>query len=89
MRLYNELNDLDKAPATDPQCIVSQGKRRHVKLQQEWLERHTARAAQVCARANRVEKGEENTEFFLNLEKSRANAKIMDCTKKCQWTIRL
>ena len=65
--------------SADPQCTVTQGKREHTKLKLELLEEQCA--AQVRARAQWVEKGEKNTQFFLNLEKSRANAKIMDSIK--------
>ena len=54
-------------------------KREQGKLKLELLEQRKAHAAQVRARANRVEKGEKNTSFqnTLNLEKSTANARIM------------
>ena len=50
-------------------------------LKLELLGQHKARAAKVSTRAHWVEKGEKNTKLFFNLEKSRANAKIMDCIK--------
>ena len=56
MHLYNEFNDLDKALARDPQCIVTQRKREHVKPGLELLEQHKARVVQVRARAHWVEK---------------------------------
>ena len=54
-------------------------KREQGKLKLELLEQRKAHAAQVRARAKRVEKGEKNTSFqnTLNLEKSTANARIM------------
>ena len=69
VQLYNELNDLDTALGRDPQRIVSQRKREHVKLKLELLEQHKARPAQVRARANWIEMGEKNTKFFLHLDK--------------------
>ena len=81
LQLYNELNDLDTALAADPQCTFTQGKREHTKLKLELLEGHKARAAQVRARAQWVQKGEKNTQFFLNLEKSRVLYRAMYTTE--------
>ena len=42
------------------------------------IEQHKARAVQVRVRARWLKKEEKNTKYFLNLEKSRANVKIID-----------
>lgn len=49
-----------------------------LKLKIEVTEQHKARAAQVRARSRWVEKGEKNTKYFLNLENSTTNVKIID-----------
>ena len=79
VQLYNELNDLDTALARDPQCIVTQKKREHVKLKLELFQQHKVRAAQELIGSKREKR---IPSFSLNLEKSRANAKIMDCIKR-------
>ena len=58
---------------------MTQAKREQVKVKnrRDWTQ-HKARAAQVRARGRRVEKGEKNTKYFLNLENSTANGKIID-----------
>ena len=56
---------------------MTQAKREQVKLKIEVIEQHKARAAQVRVRVRRVEKGEKN-KYFLNLENSTANVKIID-----------
>lgn len=76
--LYAELNDLDARLANDPDNCGMQCERENLKLKIELVEQCKARAAQVRARAKWVEQGEKNTKYFLNLEKARANAKIMD-----------
>ena len=72
------MNDLDVALSASPSSTVAQAKREQVKLKIEAIKQHKARAAQVKARAHGHEKGEKNTKYFLNLEKSRANVKIID-----------
>ena len=49
-----------------------------LKLKTEVIEQRKARAAQVRTRGRWVEKGEKNTKYFLNLENSTANVKIID-----------
>ena len=76
LSLCNELNDLDVALSASPSSPVTQAKREQVKVKnrRDWTQ-HKARAAQVRARGRRVEKGEKNTKYFLNLENSTANGK--------------
>ena len=80
-RLQTELNDVDKLLSERPTCKETQTKREKIRMELEILEQHKARAAQVRARAHWVEKGEKNTKYFLNLEKSKGNAKVMDSVK--------
>ena len=77
--MYNNLNDLDNALGRNPSCPVTLAKRDAVKLKIEVAEQHLARAAQIRAKVQWVEKGEKNNKYFLGLEKARANARIMDC----------
>ncbi len=76
--LYNNLNDLDNALGRDPTCPITLAKRDAVKFKIELAEQHLARAAQIRAKAQWVEKGEKNNKYFLGLEKAKANARIMD-----------
>ena len=78
LKLYNELNDSDSALAANPARVAAQSKRDQIKIKIELLEQQKSRAAQVRARVKWVEEGEKNTKYFLNLEKSRANSKIME-----------
>ena len=78
LNLYNELNDLDVVLSASPSSAVTQAKREQVKLKIEMTEQHKARSVQVRARARWLKKEEKNTKYFLNLEKSRANVKIID-----------
>ena len=59
-------------------CRYPKNQRDQVKIKIELLEQQKSRAAQVRARVKWVEEGEKNTKYFLNLEKSRANSKIME-----------
>jgi hypothetical protein len=81
IRLNNELNELDVKLSADPSCVETQQKRENVKLQLEIMEQHAAHSAQIRARVKWIENGEKNTKFFLNLEKSRANSKILTSVK--------
>ena len=63
---------------SDPVCVAAQSKRHQIKIKIELFEQQKFRAAQVHARVKWVEEGEKNTKYFLNLEKSRANSKIME-----------
>ena len=78
LKLYNELNDSDSALAANPARVAAQSKRDQIKMEIELFEQQKSRAAQVRARVKWVEEGEKNTKYFLNLEKSRANSKIME-----------
>ena len=76
--MYGKLNDTDSALAANPECVATQNQRDQVKIKTELFEQQKSRAAQVRARVKWVEEGEKNTKYFLNLEKSRANSKIME-----------
>ena len=76
--MYSELNDSDSALAANPARVAAQSKRDQIKMEIELFEQQKSRAAQVRARVKWVEEGEKNTKYFLNLEKSRANSKIME-----------
>ena len=76
--MYSELIDSDSALAANPGCVAAQSKRDQIQIKLELFEPQNSRAAQVRARVKWVEVGEKNTKYFLNLEKSRANSKIME-----------
>jgi hypothetical protein len=87
-RLYDELNNYDTILANTPDSKEILNKRDQVKLKLELYEQSKARAAQIRARINWIEKGEKNTSFFLNLEKGKANSKIMSSLKEEDGTIK-
>ena len=76
--MYSELNDSDSTLAANPACVAAQSKRDQIKIKIELLEKQKSCAAQVHARVKWMEEGEKNTKYFLYLEKSRANSKIME-----------
>jgi exonuclease III len=81
LQLTNDLNDLDIKLSNNPMCAETLRRKEHVKLQIEVIEQYNARSAQTRARARWIELGEKNTSFFLNLEKSQANSKILSSVK--------
>ena len=78
LKLYSELNDSDSTLAANPARVAAQSKRDQIKIKIELFDQQKSRALQVRARVKWVEEGEKNTKYFLNLEKSRANSKIME-----------
>ena len=76
--LRHELNELDRALAGTPDCVATLARRNAVKVKLEVAEQHAARASQLRAKVQWVEQGEKNTKYFLNLEKARANARVMN-----------
>ena len=78
VKMYDELDTVEKELARNPDRVTLHSKRIKIKLEIELAEQHRVRAAQTRARVKWVEEGEKNTKYFLGLEKSRANAKIME-----------
>ena len=78
IKLYGELDDKEAKLSKTPQCSLTLAARDQLKLKIEIIEQHKARAAQVRSRVKWIEDGEKNTKYFLHLEKSRANSKIID-----------
>lgn len=79
--LEGDLNKTDKALGADPTNAQLLTHREEVKKTLEIFAIQEARSAQVRSRIKFIEDGEKNTKYFLNLEKARANAKIMDSLK--------
>ena len=65
IELYGEGNSLDIALGTKLNCVSTQEKPENVKLKIELLEQHKERAVQVRDRAEWIDKGNKNTNFFL------------------------
>ena len=79
--LYNELNNLDIHLSKNPHNFEAQAKREQIKMKLEVADANKARAAQVRSRIKWTEDGERSTKYFLGLEKTRANSKLMDQVK--------
>ena len=72
------MNEIDVHISNNPHSVETQNTRQQIAMEIELLENYKVRAAQVRSRIKWVEEGEKNTKFFLSLEKSRANSKIME-----------
>ena len=76
-KLYAQLDEYDRTLGENPDNEEIIEKRNRIKLEVEIIEDERAKRIQNLARVKWIEQGEKNTAFFMNLEKSRANAKIM------------
>ena len=74
--LQSEFDQIDKSLARDPHNEDMIRNREAIRVKLEILEREAAKSAQTRARMKWIEEGEKNTKYFLNLEKSKANAKL-------------
>ena len=77
LKLQAELNRLDTLLANNPQNNDWIKDRERTKINLELLENEKTRSIQIRSKEKWISEGEKNTKFFLNLEKSRSNAKIM------------
>lgn len=77
LRLQAELNDIDILLAKNPDNSDSLKRREQLLINLELLEYNKTKSAQIRSKEKWISEGEKNTKFFLSLEKSRANAKIM------------
>jgi exonuclease III len=75
--LQNKLNEYDCILAKHPQNKDILRERETMRLKLEIVEREKAQSAQTRARIKWIEEGEKNAKYFLNLEKSKANAKLL------------
>jgi hypothetical protein len=76
--LQNHLNSAEKDLSNNPHNIQLQTEVESLKRKLETFAYEDARSAHVRSRVKFIEEGEKNTKYFLNLEKARANSKIMD-----------
>lgn len=76
--LENKLNEIDKHLSRDPNNQDKIKEKACVKTELELFSILEAKSAQIRSRVKFIEEGEKNTKYFLSIEKSRANAKIMD-----------
>jgi exonuclease III len=79
--LQERLDVIDRQLSSNPYKANLQADKEIIKRELDIYAIHEARSAQVRSRTKFVEEGEKNTKYFLNLEKARANAKIMDRLK--------
>ena len=71
-----EFDRFDSLLAKDPENVELLKNREDTRFKLELLEREEASSAQTRSKIKWIEEGEKNTKYFLNLEKSRANAKL-------------
>ena len=79
--LPTTINDTDRQLASDPHNEELLQYREKIKQDLEVHAVHEAKSAQVRSRIHFIEDGERNTKYVLNLEKARADAKVMDRLK--------
>ena len=78
IELSNKLNECDKLLSNDPDNENLKTRRHDICLQLELHEYFLTQSAIIRAREKWIQEGEKNSKYFLQLEKSRANAKIMN-----------
>ena len=76
LQKIHQLNNIEAQLSQDPNSNELQRKRDNLKLEQEIYEQERFKSAQTRARVKWIQEGEKNTKYFLNLEKTRANAKL-------------
>ena len=79
--LQTQCDSVDRLLSSDPSNDQLQAERERIKKELDIYAISEARSAQIRSRTKFIEEGEKNTKYFLNLEKARANAKIMDRLK--------
>ena len=77
IQLQADLDCCESLLAKDPRNRDALYKRENILLQIDLFEQERTKSAQTRARMRWVEEGDKNTKFFLNLEKSKANAKLI------------
>jgi len=80
-QLEKDLNDAEKKLSSCPENVQLINQVDTLKRKLEMFALEEARSAQVRSRVKFIEDGEKNTKYFLNLERARANGKIMDRLK--------
>ena len=75
-KLYCDLNTLEVNLANTPNCQELKEKVARTKIQLEIIEQERLKSAQVRSKIKYIAEGDKSTKFFLNLEKSKANAKL-------------
>ena len=77
IQLQADLDCCERLLAKEPHNQEALHKRESLMFQIDLFEQDKTKSAQTRARMKWVEEGDKNTKFFLNLEKSKANAKII------------
>ena len=87
--LHEKLNKLEGDIASNPKDRHLMQQKDAVKTELEIYEQNIAKGAQIRSKVKFIEDGEKNTKYFLNLEKTKSRAKILDyITKENGQTIR-
>ena len=76
-RMQGELDALEKQLASSPSDNILLNARNSLLIQLEILEQERTQSAQVRSKERWIEEGDKNTKYFLNLEKARANSKVI------------
>ena len=79
IQLQLKLDSIDELLAQYPDKTSFIQAKQQTSIELELLEQEKTRSAQIRAREKWREEGDKNTKFFLGLEKTRANAKIIPC----------
>lgn len=80
-KYMEKLKKMEKDLAKDPDNKDLVGKMQVCKRELEVHALYEARSAQIRSKINWIENGEKNTKYFLNLEKHRSAAKVMQSLK--------
>ena len=75
--LQVELDKLDNLLALKPNDVNLLNRKIMIRTELEIAEMEKTKSAQIRSKLKWIDEGDKNTKFFLNLEKSRANAKII------------
>ena len=77
LRLQAKLDSIDKFLANNPDSPTIISEKQRILVNLEILEYQKTKSAHTRSKVKWIQEGEKNTKFFLNLEKCRANAKII------------
>ena len=73
--LNKEIERISSHMITNPDCPILKNQYSKLKFEQEVIDLHKTRGAQIRSKVKHIEESERNTKYFLGVEKSRANNK--------------